>query len=49
MSNAIARPDTSDIEAEINKWALPTTEDRLVKRMNSTMDEIGRASCRERV
>ena len=40
MSNAIARPDVSDIEVEINLWALPTTEDRLVKRMNSTMDEI---------
>lgn len=40
MSKAIARPDVSDIEVEINLWALPTTEDRLVKRMNSTMDEI---------
>ena len=40
MSEAIARPDTSDIEAEISQWALATTEDRLVKRMNSTMEEI---------
>ncbi|HAI97693.1 MAG: hypothetical protein CL866_03655 [Cycloclasticus sp.] len=40
MSQAIARPDISDIEVEINLWALPTTEERLVKRMNSTMEEI---------
>lgn len=40
MSEVTARPDISDIEVEINLWALPTTEDRLVKRMNSTMDEI---------
>jgi len=40
MSEVTARPDLSDIEVEINLWALPTTEDRLVKRINSTMDEI---------
>lgn len=40
MSEVIARPNVSDIEDQINLWALPTTEDRLVKRMNSTMEEI---------
>lgn len=40
MSHAVARPDVSDIEVEINLWALPTTEERLVKRMKSTMEEI---------
>lgn len=40
MSQAIERPDTSDIISEIKEWALETTEIRLIKRMNSTIEEI---------
>ncbi|MDX2424687.1 MAG: hypothetical protein QNK15_00370 [Cycloclasticus sp.] len=42
MSNIINRPDISDALAEIDAWSLATTEDRLVKRMNSSMEEINR-------
>jgi len=42
MSDLIPRPDVSGLEAEIDAWALATTEDRLVKRMNSSMQEIQR-------
>lgn len=40
--NALARPDLSGLEAEIAAWGLPTTEDRLEKRLSSSMDEIRR-------
>ena len=40
MSQMIKRPDMGHMQEEINLWALPTTEERLVKRMNSSMEEI---------
>ena len=40
MSQTISRPDVSGIQSEIAKWGLSSTEDRLVKRMNSSMEEI---------
>ncbi len=42
MSHMIERPDLGHIQEEINQWALPTTEDRLVKRMKSSMEDIQR-------
>ncbi|MBV1951778.1 MAG: hypothetical protein KUG64_06250 [Cycloclasticus sp.] len=42
MSHIIERPDMSHMLEEINQWALPTTEERLVKRMNSSMEDIQR-------
>ncbi len=42
MSHIIKRPEMGHMLEEINQWALPTTEERLVKRMNSSMEDIQR-------
>lgn len=40
MSSSISRPLTTDIDPFLPAWGLPTSHERLVKRANSTMDEI---------
>lgn len=42
MSAQLARPDLTGLEADIAAWGLPTTEDRLEKRLKSSMDDIRR-------
>ncbi len=40
MSKQIKRPDFSGMDTQLAAWGLPTTEDRLEKRLESSMDEI---------
>ncbi len=42
MTAQLARPNLAGMEADIAAWGLPTTEDRLAKRLKSSMHEIRR-------
>lgn len=33
-------PDFSELESHVREWGLPTTRDRVVKRMNSSFEEL---------
>jgi hypothetical protein len=38
--SAPKEPDFSELEPFIRTWGLPTTQERMVKRLNSTFDEL---------